>query len=223
MSPKSRLMAVSAVRRVTKGHPHLRANLIRTRNILLRFPSKRRWSTLSDVADLCLNLGSGPSKGTGPWINVDESGSDINWDLRRGIPVEDCAVSEVYSSHFLEHLEAVDLQNLVREIVRVLRPGGYFMISVPDARKFVEAYLAGRDLEDRSGWFKCDYLVTGTSIDQLNYVAYLGGQHRQLFDYDGLREFLLQSGFSQVERREPNDELDLPSRTRQSLLIGATK
>ena len=70
------------------------------------------------------------------WVNVDISGADINHDLTKGVPLDDNTVDAVYSSHVFEHIPYRELLKVIKEINRVLKPGGYFVFNsayVPDS------------------------------------------------------------------------------------------
>lgn len=62
-------------------------------------------------------------------------------DLREGIPFEDESVDAVYHSHLLEHLDRDDVDEFMREVKRVLVPGGVHRISCPDFEKLCRDYL----------------------------------------------------------------------------------
>lgn len=48
------------------------------------------------------------------------------------IPVKDCSVNSVFSTHVFQHLESIDdASNYIREISRVLIPGGTMMVHLP--------------------------------------------------------------------------------------------
>ena len=80
-----------------------------------QFGSKRKWKYLLQNDEIKLNLGSGQQKGRDGWINVDQNKSDINWDLRRGIPLPDSSVDIIYSSHLLEHIPFKEHRFTIRE------------------------------------------------------------------------------------------------------------
>ena len=63
-------------------------------------------------------------------------------DLRKGIPYPDGSVDAVYHSHFLEHLDPPVARRFVREVHRVLKPGGVQRIVVPDLERLCTEYLA---------------------------------------------------------------------------------
>jgi SAM-dependent methyltransferase len=58
--------------------------------------------------------------------------------------VADASFDAVYSSHNLEHLEAHEVVGALREFRRVLRPGGFALIVVPDLQAAAEAIVAGK-------------------------------------------------------------------------------
>lgn len=115
--------------------------------------------SLSRTGLLMLNLGCGDR--THPeWVNIDSSlrlrlgrlpvirrwvpaPPDIRiQDLRHGIPFGDGTADVVYASHVLEHLTRSIGQEFLREIYRVLKPGGIVRIVVPDLETAVRQYLA---------------------------------------------------------------------------------
>lgn len=63
---------------------------------------------------------------------------DIACDLNRGhIPVEDSTFDYVYSSHLIE--DFADTAAVLREFIRILKPGGNLILVFPDQYKY-EAY-----------------------------------------------------------------------------------
>ena len=112
--------------------------------------------------------------------------------MRNGIPFPKESISKLYSSHFFEHLTYQEGQIFFDECLRVLIPGGVFSICVPNARLYIDSYLNSDNPElDRNHFFgyKPAYNNT-TRIDYINYVAYMDGQHKYMFDQENLLHIL---------------------------------
>jgi predicted SAM-dependent methyltransferase len=128
----------------------------------------------------------------------------------------------VYSSHLFEHLTFEQGRALLDECLRVLKPGGSFWIVVPNARMYVEAYLGQRVLPEE--YFAWEPAFNGTTaIDAVNYVAYMAGEHRYMFDQENLLYILRARGFANVAERAMDPEVDLPERDYESIYAAATK
>jgi len=179
--------------------------------------SRKRLAEFASRSPLKIDLGGGYRAGTNGWITIDVSHEcDLYWDLRFGIPFADGTVDKVYSSHLFEHLPFADGQKLLAESLRVLKPGGSFSIVVPNARMYVEHYLEQRDLPpEYFGWTPA--WNNTTRIDALNYVAYMAGEHKYLFDQDNLLHILRAAGFERVSDRPFDPETDLHERDYESI------
>lgn len=64
-------------------------------------------------------------------LDFDPNNTDIIWDITQGIPLPDNSVSELYSSHFLEHLTPTDFHYVLQEISRVCQPNAPVTLKVP--------------------------------------------------------------------------------------------
>lgn len=167
-----------------------------------------------------LEIGAG-AKGRNGWVTLDLYGADYIWDLRWTLPLRDASVGEVYSSHVMEHFSYPDLIRLLSEVRRVLKPGGVYKAAVPNAALYVDAYVK-RDLSQ----LKLAYqpaLRSALPIDALNYVAYMDGHHRYLFDPENLRHVLTVAGFRDVRIRDFEPDLDAESRDHESIYVRGTK
>lgn len=86
------------------------------------------------MGEIRLDLGCGKNKRQG-FVGVDVvpfDNVDVVIDLSNGKwPWEDESVDEVYSSHFVEHLEAGERIHFVNELYRVLKVGAKAQIIVP--------------------------------------------------------------------------------------------
>jgi SAM-dependent methyltransferase len=131
-----------------------------------------------------LNVGSGDIQIPG-YTNVDiKSGIDA-----RKLPYADGSVDEVYASHLLEHFDYNgEVPAVLREWVRVLRPGGLLRISVPD----VEVYCKERNATNS---FIYDRIFLGGHSDA-------NDRHGSVFDEKKLRQILGMAGVGDVARFE---------------------
>ncbi len=141
---------------------------------------------------------------------------DIYWDLRLGLPFATASVDRIYSSHFFEHLTFAEGQAVLDESLRVLKPGGSFSVCVPNAALYIEAYAEGRDLpSEYFGWEPA--FNRTTRIDALNYVAYMAGEHRYMFDEENLLHILRTKGLVNVSTRDFDPTVDKAERDFESI------
>jgi predicted SAM-dependent methyltransferase len=173
----------------------------------------RRWRALGGENTILLELGSGAKKGENGWITVDIGGADINYDLRRGIPLRDCCVDGIYTSHMLEHIPYKELIEFISECKRVLKNGGYLSVCVPNAALYIEGYISKTNpLSESHTFYQPAVVETGSFLDQVNYIAYMDGHHHYLFDKENLVNTLKMGGFEKVVLRDFDSSLDLESR-----------
>ncbi len=82
------------------------------------------------MAKINLGCGEKPIKG---YVNVDSvksTGTNVVWDLNKyPWPFKSSTFDEVYSSHFLEHVD--DLAKTLSEINRISKPGAVIKARVP--------------------------------------------------------------------------------------------
>ena len=185
--------------------------------------SNSKWKSLINKDDIKLELGSGPKKGLNGWTTVDLNGTDIIWDLRKSFPLPSDCITKIYSSHLLEHIPYQQLIPFLKECLRVLKPNGEFSVCVPNARLVIDGYIAGKLTKERETWWQPGVVDTGSKIDELNYLAYMGGQHKYMFDKENLLNTLFVSGFKSANLRKFDEELDMLERDYQSIYAVAKK
>lgn len=125
--------------------------------------------------------------------------------------VADASVDALFSSHNLEHLEAHQVNDALREFRRVLKADGFCLITCPDLQSLGEVLSADRLSEplyaSRSGPI--------TPLDILyGHGASLAAGHRHMahrcgFTANLLRQQLLEAGFSQVVSARRPSRFDL--------------
>jgi len=81
-----------------------------------------------------LNLGSGGDYRPG-YINIDampNTGADIVADITQPLPFKDASCGEVVAQDILEHLTLSQQESVLKEIFRVLAPGGKLHVRIPN-------------------------------------------------------------------------------------------
>jgi len=174
-----------------------------------------------------LNWGCGSWAEPG-WINSDVKdgpGIDLSCDIREGLPLESDSIDYAVSIHALPEVPYPELVPVLRELRRVLKPGGVLRLALPDLDKAIAAYQRG----DR------DYfLVPDTDARSIGAKFVLQmiwyGYSRTLFTHDFAEELLADAGFRRVDRcryRETASTFPeivvLDNRERESLFVEAVK
>jgi SAM-dependent methyltransferase len=184
-----------------------------------------RATLLARSNNIRIDIGSGARSGSNGWITIDQSlKSDLPWDLRLGIPFPSGTVSAIYTSHLFEHIPFRDLKALLAECYRVLKPSGVLSVAVPNSRLYIQSYLNGRDFLATSPCiWKPALCPTGSLIDQINYIAYMDGEHKYMFDEENLINILRSYGFQNVSLRLFDPKLDHSWRDYESIYAVAIR
>lgn len=206
-------------------HPLLWQNVRFIATIILHHFSRKRIRTiLKRQPTIFLELGAGDRKGTNGWLTLDISGNaDLYWDLMFGIPFPTESVAKVYSSHFFEHLSFNEIQKVLGECKRVLAPGGTFSICVPDARRYMDAYMTNAMLDEETNFIYMPGYNKTTKLDYVNYVAYMNGRHKYMFDKENLLFILQAKGFKNARLRWFDPTLDRQKYDFESIYAEAEK
>lgn len=93
-----------------------------------------------------LNLGAGDKRIEG-YVSVDIAPAragvvpDVICDIRRLTPFEDNSADEILSVHVVEHFWRWEVVDILREWVRVLKPGGLMILECPNLKSACEEFL----------------------------------------------------------------------------------
>lgn len=152
-------------------------------------------------------------------------GIQISCDIRDGLPLEDGSVDYVVSIHALPELPYPDIVPTLRELRRVLKPGGVLRLGLPDLDQAIAAYRR----RDRDYFLIPDEEVRslgGKLVVQMIWYGY----SRTLFTIDFIRELMESAGFRQVGRRSFRQTespypgiVELDDRERESLFVEGVK
>ena len=125
------------------------------------------------------------------WINVDlyDSHADVKSDVSK-LTFEDNYADEIWASHIIEHFHFFEAFDVLKEWLRVLKPGGKIMIETPDM-------LAS-----------CKKFVNGSEQDRVNLYGHFFAQpwvgpgqvHKMLYTENQLRWTLEQCGYVKIKK-----------------------
>jgi FkbM family methyltransferase len=145
--------------------------------------------------------GGGNATKRGTIARLDGDRYYLEQDSTDPFPLADGCFEWAYSEHFIEHVPMRGAVSWLREMRRLLKPGGVLRLSTPDLRRYVEGYL------DREGDFFAEHrrhlLATGLFDDKelperrgwmVNQIFYRWG-HRWVYDLDELRHVAERAGF----------------------------
>jgi predicted SAM-dependent methyltransferase len=162
------------------------------------------------------------------WINSDRGdypGVQLVCDILDGLPLETGSIDYTVSIHALPEIPYPDVFPASAELHRVLKPGGFLRLGLPDLDKGIEAYVEG----DRDYFLVPDehaQTISGKLITQMTWYGF----SRMLFTVEFAEEILLKVGFSRVvqcaygQTTSPYPEIvDLDSRERESFYVEAIR
>jgi predicted SAM-dependent methyltransferase len=174
---------------------------------------------------LQFGCGSFPAEG---WVNTNlapSPGVDISGDVRAGLPISSESIQYIASMHALVELPYLDVVPTLRELHRILEPGGVLRLGLPDLDRAIDAYRAGdRDYftipDDESP------SIDGKFIVQMTWY----GTNLMLFTFEFASELLRRAGFRDVRRAAygqttgPFPEIiALDNRQKESFFVEAIK
>jgi len=147
-----------------------------------------------------INLGCGPDPNP-DWIGVDaqDFGHNVVASITEILPFPDNHADQVMAIHCIEHIPKDHAPNMCREVLRILKPGGKFLVECPSLEKTLKNFEK-YDIRDQAAWPLTFWSLYGppTVIDdpyQTHQWCYTGAQ---------IESMMYNAGFGHVEELEPN-------------------
>lgn len=101
--------------------------------------------------------------------------------------IPDNSVDLIYTCHVLEHFKRRDVERVLKEWRRVLKPGAILRVAVPDFAKLCEVYVKTGQLD----------LVIGGLFGRQDYLYNI---HYHVFDFEALAATLRNAGYTDIHR-----------------------
>ena len=178
-------------------------------------------------APVRLNWGCG-GQGEPGWINSDRKtgrGIDLPCDIRDGLPLGDNSIDYAVSIHALQEVPIPEIVPVLRELHRVLKPGGVLRLCLPDLDKGIDAYRR----QDGAHFLIPDEDAQSLGAKFIMHMLWYG-YSRTLFTQDFIAELLLRAGFTRADACGYRQTLsghagivELDNREHESLFAEATK
>ena len=133
-----------------------------------------------------INIGAGRWSKEG-WLTLDcYTGANIQVDLRKftPLPIDDNVFEKVFSSHCIEHIEDANLEHLLHELYRTMKPDAILRLACPDADMALEAYK-----NNNIKWFDGIHTKGDIGAKLVNtFVSYEAGQGGPKVSEEEVRE-----------------------------------
>jgi SAM-dependent methyltransferase len=199
------------------------ATLIRGRRAFMNFKTK----------GLVLDVGCGSNIHTEN-LNLDygwRPGIDICCDITRGLPLADNYVGGIFTEHCIEHISFDSALFVLREFYRVMQPGAYVRIIVPDFEVYIDKYNGFRETGElsmpyASGDARSDGIYSpAMSVNRI----FRGHGHQFIYDFATFAVTLRSVGFDEINKASfghgaaPSLILDTPGREIESLYVEARR
>lgn len=133
-----------------------------------------------------INMGCGWRNFGKDWIHIDGGAYEhLDHKSMTTLPFKDNEVDLIYSSHVVEYFDREQVESLLKEWHRVLKPGGTLRVAVPDFSKMAELYTLGEyEVDSFLG------LLYGKMKMESDTIY-----HKTVYDFKSLSTVLQSSGF----------------------------
>lgn len=190
--------------------------------------NKRMFFSATAATERYLNVGCGMKPAEG-FVNLDWHwcpGVDVCWDLRKPYPFGADRFDGLFCEHVIDGMAPEWFLPNLKEMNRVLKPGGTLRISFCDSELYVDAYVNWRARREPTPYMEERGHRTG--MQALDWI-YHHWTHRTLVDLETLSMYMREAGFRDIRKvsfREGRDAhllIDHDSRRAESLYVEAVK
>lgn len=133
----------------------------------------------------------------GPMYRVDGESLFTELDIAEPLPFADGSLDWVYAEHLIEHVPLPVAVGWLKEVRRVLVPGGLLRLTTPDLAVYVEGYGGGGFFAKhrrRLAMVRVGPPMPARRAFMINQIFYHFG-HRWIYDEQELRFVLGEAGF----------------------------
>lgn len=146
-----------------------------------------------------LNLGCGSDIRPG-YINIDIRelpGVNLVLNLEADpLPYDDNSVDEILAKDVIEHFSFRNIERVLKEWHRVLKPGGLLTVQTPDFERIAAKFIHG----EIKTWYELSYWLYGAQ-------DYPENHHKAIFTKSELKRLLEEMGFSVIEMSNDNSNI----------------
>lgn len=132
-------------------------------------------------------------------------------DCRKRLKFPDNSVDHILCSHFLEHIFPNEMEIVLDDFLRCLKPESTLHVIVPDINQYVKQYINESENESTKE-IAADNLITSTILTRnhrgslrFRVLEFLGGSglnHRWMYDYHSMKKKLIDVGFDIINGEE---------------------
>jgi predicted SAM-dependent methyltransferase len=139
-----------------------------------------------------LNIGCGKDIREG-YINIDIRSipGAVKGDVSR-LDFENNSVDEIVALDIIEHFKMSDVENVLNEWIRVLKPGGKIRIRTPDVKRICKLYYRKAKHKNMS-WQRLSAIIHGGQDYPFNY-------HYITLSFEWLKEMLEKFGMVRIKK-----------------------